>query len=294
MAAQRVSSPERLTGSPGAARAEVIFDTLADMVRSGLGGPEGCETRSSARVDEQCTQWSGTRDLSEAAELATNGWADGVDRIVSLAERISEQVSRRVEAHGMELWEEGGEVDVAAYLDGERACMWTWAEQPNKRPIVRATINISAPHTVSPEQYTFAGAIAAALVDGLESAGRRVELQVHQPVVSRNGGEPFVVGADIKGADQPVDLGAIAYAVAHPSMLRRTTFSVEELTPKAYRKHYGFSVGNGYGLSADTPEDLCGDVHLDLRQTYNLTYEEGFDWILERLREQGVEVTYLE
>jgi hypothetical protein len=290
MESQRVSSPERLTGKPGAVRAEVIFETLADMVRTGLGGPQNCDTRSSARVDDQCTQWSGTRDLNEAAELATNGWADGVDRIVNLAERISEQVSRRVEAHGMELWEEGGEVDVAAYLDGERACMWTWAEQPNKRPIVRATINISAPHTVSPEQYIFAGAIACALIDGLENAGRRVELQVHQAVVSRDGGEPFVVGADIKEADQPVDLGALAYAMAHPSMLRRTVFSVEELTPQAYRKHYNFRLGHGYGLSADTPEDLRGDVHLDLRQTYNLTYEEGYDWILARLREQGVAI----
>lgn len=275
----------------------VIFNSLADLVRTGQQDLTDRRRKEDGRASKDNTKarstWAGSASLDEASELATNGWADGIGRIVNLAERISEQVSRRIEAHGMELWEEGGEVDVAAYLDGERACMWTWAEQDNKRPIVRVTVNIAAHSGITTEQYMFSGALAAALVDSLENAGRRVELQVHQTIAPYTGHRDnlLTVGANLKDANDPVDLGAIAYAVAHPSMLRRTLFSVEEHAPKAYREAYGFSPGYGYGYPRNTPEHLRGDVHIDLRESTDLDPEQAYTWILDRLREQGVEIS---
>jgi hypothetical protein len=285
-----VNKPQAIEGKPGHRHTQVAFASLTELVRNGLQRDGDVPTDSGRQSVSASPGWSGSDSLQHATDLALNGWADGVNRIANLAERISEKVARRVEAHGMDLWEEGGEVDVAAYLDGQRACMWTWTEQDNKRPIVRVSVNVSARSGTTTDEYTVAGAIAAALVDALENAGRRVELTVLCAISMGSSPGNIVFSADLKRADEPLDLGTVAYALAHPSMLRRTLFSVMENTPQAWRKHYEFSRHGSYGYVTDAPEELRGDVHLDLHQATKLGVDGGYDWILARLAEQGVDV----
>lgn len=284
-----VNQPQALQGTPGEAHALVLFDSLTDTVRSGQQGSNS-DSRRTSRQDAN-GGWFGTETFADACELAFNGWSEGTQRISNLAERISERVSRRVVAHGMDLWEEGGEVDVAAYLDGERACMWTWTEQDNKRPIVHVTVNVAASSHVTADEYTVAGAVAAALVDALESAGRRVELTVYCAIQMGSDPGRVVFGTQLKRAEEPTDLGAIAYALAHPSMLRRTLFSVMERTPAKWRNHFDFYSGRGYGRPGDVPDELHGDVHLELSGAARRTIDENYDWIMQQLANQGVDVS---
>jgi len=268
----------------------VTYDSLADVVAAGRGDCDlSLKQRESSTMGN--ATWYHTATIKEARDLALTGWADGVDRIVDLAERINEKVSRRMPAHGMDLWEEGGEVDVASYLDGQRACMWTWAEQDNKRPVIRVTMNISATADTTPNQYIFAGALAAALVDALENSGRRVELDALCSIESSHkSGYFFTFGTKLKRSEQQLDMGAIAFALAHPSMLRRILFAAWETAPLKAVETFGFRHGLSYGRVRSSPDELMGDVHLNLNTASRMNIEEGYDWIIEQLRSQGVDV----
>jgi hypothetical protein len=268
----------------------VTYESLADVVAAGRGDCDlDLEKRESSTMGN--ATWYHTATIKEARDLALSGWTEGVDRIVDLAERINEKVSRRMPAHGMDLWEEGGEVDVASYLDGQRACMWTWAEQDNKRPVIRVTMNISATSSTTPNQYIFAGALAAALVDALENSGRRVELDALCSIESSlKSGYFFTFVTKLKNPEQQLDMGAVAFALAHPSMLRRIVFAAWETAPIKAVETFGFRRGLSYGRVRSSPEELRGEVHLDLNTASRMSIEEGYDWIIEHLRSQGVDV----
>jgi hypothetical protein len=278
-------------GEKLAAQALVWYESLTDLVEDGNRDSDLPWNRRSSYRDENGRGWTMTESLAEATRLALTGWAEGTGRIASLSERLTESVSRHLPHYGMDLAEEGGEVDVAAYLNGDRQCMWDWRDEANRKPVVRVTVNIAASANVAAEDYVAMGALAAATVDALENTGRRVELDVYQTVRAYSGKRNTITtGCRLKDADRPLDLGALAYAVVHPSMLRRTLFSVEERSPAAWRDEYGFHRGGGYGIPADLPEELRGDLHLDLREAKGMGAEAGYDWVLDRLREQGVEV----
>jgi hypothetical protein len=289
---QRVNGIEKL-GPLTAGSYVVRYDSLLDVVRA---GSDHCEYGDHERMSRAThrNEWQGTDSYDEAEQLALNGWSEGVGRIVDFSERLSEQVSRRLPAHGMDLWEEGGEIDVASYLDGQRACMWTWAEQDNKRPVVTVTVNVTARSSITTEEYTVGGALVAALVDALESSGKRVELDIMNSVESVGDSwdtTNLTISANVKRPEEALDLGAIAYAVAHPSMLRRTVFAIKERAPREWTRQFKFYKGGGYGSVAEAPKELRGDIHVRLDDIGRLGVKEGYDWLIKNLQEQGVEVS---
>jgi hypothetical protein len=279
--------PEKL----GSARSHtfVRYPHLIDLVRdTDLPTDLPVDQQQARRPERGTTGWAMTASLEQATQLASEGWADGINRVVNLSERLSESISRRLPHYGMDLSEEGGEVDVGTYLGGERACMWTWTDQTNHKPTVRVAVNVSTHAGVEPEGYVTAGVVAAALVDALENTGRRVELDVYETLCRDR---YMTFGCGLKRADEPLDLGALAYAVAHPSMLRRTLFAIQERLPKAWRDHFGFYMGGGHGSTSTLPDELRGDITIEIGEAARRGVTGGYDWILEQLRAQGVEVT---
>jgi len=266
---------------------QVIFGSLAEM--ADLSEARGPKDRGSTGKSAHYVTWSYSDSAAAAAALAREGWPDGVRRISDMSGRITESVSRRTEAHSMDLYEEGGEVDVAAYLDGQRACMWTWAEQENRRPVVRVSVNIAAASKVKPESYIVAGAAICSLIDALEANGRRVELDLHCTIKAHP--MTLTTSVRLKEAGQQLDMGTIAYGVAHPSMLRRTLFGVWEHAPGAWRDAFGFYAGRGYGWATESPAQLRGDVHVDVNDAAKLDPEGAHEWVLDNLRQQGIEVS---
>ena len=268
-------------------QAEVTYSSLAAMVADAENLPArpGAMGRTHAsRTQAPGHRWDDGAGWEGTLKLARYGWHEGVARIVDLSDRIAEQVSKQLPTYGMELMESGGDVDVAAYLNGQRECMWDWTESGSKMPVVRITVNAALSGGTSAQATIVAGALIAALADALEQVGRRVEVDVYD--TARGSGAEYNVGARIKDASDPLDRASLVYAVAHPSFCRRLGFAIGERLPVKLQN----SIGGGYGRVGHVPTELQGDVHVDLVTAAQLGIEGAYGWIIDKLRSLGIEV----
>jgi hypothetical protein len=160
---------------------------------------------------------------------------------------------------------------------------------------VRVVYNIGARGWADKSLLIARGATVAALVELLEHAGHRVQVEI----VSYATGDrrAIRVSAPVKLYDESLDRDRLIYAVAHPSALRRHIFSIRELAPEPFLRdlHIGKEYGAGYGSSQDIPGTERGDIYIPA-----LTNEGGLDWtnaatteawVLRTLRAAGVTFT---
>jgi hypothetical protein len=272
---------------------ELHYDSLAAMVSDADGSRpwargrrQDVQDRSSRQADRDKIEWNGGMTWEQALHAGRYGWPEGTQRIIDLADRIEEQVSQRLPLSGMELMEHGGDVDVASYLSGQRECMWEWTDSGGKQPVVRLTANLAVNFTVSAANIHGTLALVVALADALETVGRRVEIELLLGI--SGGARTVLIRCDLKHADEPLDRAALAYALGHASVLRRLGFSIMEQLPERWRQALG--IPGPYGYPVRAPQDLHGDVHVELEDAAKLGAIRGYDWVLKKLRQQGVEV----
>ena len=114
--------------------------------------------------------------------------------------------------------------------------------------VVDIKINISASHVNSPERLMRRGASILSLIDKLEDSGLSCNVNVCEYTRASQGKGFFLIEFPIKKAGQPMDIDRCAYALVHPSMLRKLCFVACEQEPKA---ESGWS--SGYGRPMNLP-----------------------------------------
>lgn len=100
-----------------------------------------------------------------------------------------------------------------------------------------------------------------ALVDAFSRMQHPVEIWAGCAIHNTDGAQPrkrLTYMVKVQAADQPLDMGRIMYALAHPTMLRQLFFAAEEQEAPAL--HRTFSIGSGYGTA---PYDLRPDDFSD-------------------------------
>lgn len=235
------------------------FDSLgafADAAAAMPGGTPPFDT------DDKFRDFSGTASMEEAVKLAHTGWS-------THRETFSVAVDAFAASHGRPTFSTtfdvaGAWVDVDRFLSGEPECM----VQPvltHEKPIVRIAINGSVPWYVDAESIVKSGGIVTGLVDVLTAAGNAVELWwVSSNGTPRSGARRIRYFVKVKAADQPCDLDQVAFAMAHPSMLRRLKCAVMDGAPK--KLHATYRIGVGYGTSGkeivDHPDGTPFDLYL--------------------------------
>lgn len=205
--------------------------------------------------------FAGSASMGEVVKLAHTGWS-------THRQAFSDSLTTFTASHGAPVWSTaydvtGAWVDVDRFLSGEPECM-VQPVMTHDRPIVRIGYNMSIPGHVSTSDMIRSGGIVAGLVDVLTAGGNAVELVAYLSVrplgSSERRGRTFVV---VKRSDQALDIDAVAFAVAHPSMLRRLWFGWADQWPAEARRAYG--IGHSYGASDrvavdgphGAPFDLC-------------------------------------
>lgn len=221
---------------------------------------------------------SGTPTFEAATALATAGWPEGRAKMAALMDRAKAATQTRPERTAT--YDVAGAYPMPAFAAaGEPACMVDFRDDQARRqtPVVGILYNIGASGGIPPETIMARGAAILAEVDALEAAGLRCEITLCAYVTDQHEkGKPHSqshrTDCRVKEADQPMDIDRLAFALAHPSMLRRLVFALREA------HEFGKAIGDGYGYSTDAPpaERNGCDVYVPAMFTLNKDATEGW------------------
>lgn len=186
-------------------------------------------------------EWTWTSNYDEALRLAMTGWAEGFKQVTVRADAIARaQAGLEMTSHYAEA---GDEVDVGLFLANEPECMIEFPLEPKRKPVVKFVVSASFSARVGAEAIYNRGAAVLAAIDILESAGIRVEVDLDESIEAS--GKEFRRTIPLKAADDPVDRDKLAFAICHPSTLRRLIFRLHEQEGlKRWREMGGGSYGH--------------------------------------------------
>lgn len=231
--------------------------------------------------------FDGYTSRDAALALAATGWTEGAEKAKVIAEPLFTEVSSLIERQDMCYDVEGIGIDIGRYLDGEPECWQRWEHsivEGSGNKVIKLCFNISASGGISTDVITARGSIVAALIELLEYAGNRVEVYAAfgGKASSRYTQEAKIL---VKSADQPLDSPRIAFALAHPAMLRRLMFNFIEKDV-----HFESDYQTGHGKTRDL---LASDYDIYIgRAEYGETQwsdtAQAQKWVIDILRKQGV------
>ena len=172
------------------------------------------------------------------------------EKCIELAERGDKITTEQVQSASVKVTFEAGPTweyapvgafpCIPAYAAGVPEDMFVPLEDgaAQSKPIVRIAVNVVCSGWVNAQDIINRGAAVVALIDKVQSEGQRVELIAFCHVEGK-GNDRLIMSVTVKRPEEVVDMDRIAFALAHPSMLRRAFFRcVEFLYPK-YLPGYG-------------------------------------------------------
>lgn len=184
--------------------------------------------------------WTLGHSFDEVMRLAREGWEDGVCQI--------SEAARAPANNTMKAWryDMAGEMpDVPRFLGGDPAHMRRRGHENAHRPIVSIFVNNWINGMINAQQMVNYGAAMVAWIDRIEAAGKRVELIVGT-VAPQSGGcrENRVLSASwkVKGAQDPLDLSALAFSLAHPGASRRIGWALWGCSQRVEDSGFGCAV----------------------------------------------------
>jgi hypothetical protein len=272
-------------------RAVWKFGSFTEYVEaaSGVAGHDGDDgNRASRNNADTYSRFCDTENFDQARKLALFGWPEGTRQISTMSAAMSGTMS--IPKYGMDLQLTGGAVDVPTFLTGEPECMWAWTESSARRAakiVVEGAVNAG----MQASEIFRRGSTIVSLVDALEAGGVSTEVELRYTL--RDGGYSHHVQhrVTLKNTTEPLDIAAIAFAIAHPSSLRRVCFGVMERTSKRVRDAFGFWRRGGYGYVAasDPAEFTEGEVLVSGNQLTSSMFD-NMQWIKATAATFGVEV----
>jgi hypothetical protein len=198
----------------------------------------------SNRVSQQqgSKNWTSTESFSEAIEMAfRRGWPKGREL---LHETLISIHSRPKVYNSLEFEVAGAIPCVPVYCTGDPAWMISDPGMSirSAKPIVRIDYNNWVSAYVDVKSMMLRGAAIVSLTDSLERQGLSVELRIIGNSKSFYGRKVFRYSITYKRAGETLDLDRAAFAIAHPSSMRRLAFAIleqhKDLEPE-FKGNYG-------------------------------------------------------
>lgn len=203
---------------------------------------------NAARDNRSTLGWDLGHGYDGALQRARDGWEEGVRNIDALVTAVP------LESHVTLGYSVAGDFpDVPRAVAGDPFNMVRRGRDRTPKAIITIAVNIRISAAISAKSMTNYGAALVALVDRLETRGVRVELlglcatNRHDHIDWNR----WAISWTIKHAEDPLDLSAVAFSLAHPGMFRRLGFAVMERSPKM---DYGYGIDGG--ISADDFLDI--------------------------------------
>ena len=196
--------------------------------------------------------WAGCSTLGEAVDLARHGWPEGWQRMKALRDAIFARMASQVHRDQMQFRIAGGAVNVARFLSGRPDCFAArvrsnQVKDLRSRKVLRMVVNVGARGSVSADTFFARGAAAVTLIEALERAGVRVQVDMLSLATNgdREGGQdrlPPERGGRGHSARQagvlPRSSGAAPEVELRPApQARRLDRGLHRRAPRSTRRH---------------------------------------------------------
>lgn len=265
----------------------LTFDNLHDFWKFSMQDSQARNRESRVALNS----WAGGTTWEESKELATRGWGAGLEEVekyrAQMSPFITEKILRPLQVHAIS----GFNVDVGAFLSNDPECFISRVYEERNYPgkIFKIVCSISFSAAIQPDTIIQRGAMICALVDAVEFAYHRAEVICNFAATRHSdyrAGQNkdlgwFEVDIKVKPTDQPVELSALAFNLAHPAMLRRMVFSAAELV--------GWSdFTDRYGYPSEATDK--GDIYI--KEIFSGTVEDkqAIGWVLAELEKLGIDL----
>ena len=267
------------------------FSSLAELADFSINRQSFFPSKStpSSREEGKKASWDMGVDFPLSVSLCQNGWEQGAEKLLkrftSLAATVSEQILKRPIK-----WDVIGQhFDVSRVVNGEPESWFRKGKPVRKhgsRRLVTILVNISASCAIRSSVIEARGMVIAALAAALARAGRSVKIVV-SAYSEGNGCNDVQINTIVKQPEAPFDLARTAYALCHPAMLRRQYLAVMENC-----EHFITYNAVGYGVPTEIPHDP-NVIYMGMAHAADSHWMDDYtaqEWIVEQLRQQGVEM----
>lgn len=183
----------------------------------------------------------------------------------------------------------GSEVDMGRYMSGEPECMVESMPMKVMRTgrVIKIAVPVCYPSTIKAETVKARGAAVMALVNAFAMMQHPVEIYA---CLGIHGGRDKRMSYSIKvqAADQPLNMGRVMFALAHPTMLRHLLFAAEHQENANIQRDFG--IGGSYGHPGY--ETIIDDLDINVENAIILpplmsnngwSEEESVTWIKSQL-----------
>lgn len=199
------------------------FSSLGELIKYVENiPPEHRMGERDAGYETDDPKWSGSADMSEAIQIARDGWNDGSDKAAEILEFLNlDNATQRRRAYSIA----GGAVSVGRLLAGNPKHMTRRQKLPGRRTITLFVENCASAF-VNADMLTVRASIVAAFADILESRGYSCQIVAVTMQANAWKEKPAAQTAVVlKHAGEKLNLADIVFALGHPSFLRRFNFA---------------------------------------------------------------------
>jgi hypothetical protein len=182
------------------------FESVSAFLDEATQPPKYSGQVASMRSSASETTWFGSLDFPEAERLARQGWPEGLARMETARQAVATPDSMESLSPAPVMAEEGDEILVDRYLDGESDHFLSFPQvlTPRHGRIARVLVNIGGTSDISAETYFQRGAAALAVIDALERAGVRCHVDICQrSVLDKTGSRVCQWTATVKRPEDP-------------------------------------------------------------------------------------------
>lgn len=241
--------------------------------------------------DKDDADFSMCASLADAISMARAGWSEVRPKVDDIFDSVAERIADRLDSRFQTLHNYSGfSVDMGRYLQGDPECMLDYVpeEQRAMGRVVKIVFNVACPYYIPAETILRRGVAIVALIDTLHKLGVGIELWADESIEGRSGGK-YSNRCKIHESSQMLDINSVMFAVAHPAMLRRVLFSMQEQSKLADKQ--GAKIGGGYGLPVNTHRNagLDFDVVVDkLEEDKDFMTTDPVGWVLSTVSGLGL------
>lgn len=260
------------------------FDSLYDMAQYAKANPKPLSSQ------EGTESFTGSASLQEACDLAMQGWAECRPEVDALVDDLEERIAGVLSDHFVVQHDvTGADVNVGLFMSGEPECMMQFVQEPEARMgrVVKVLVNGVTNASTPKESILKRGAGVIALVNTLHLMGVGVELWFESPIVGTDK-RTYSTVCKLHDSEQPLDIDNVMFALAHPSMLRRLVFSVQERSSTQVKQRA--QRGQGYGYCADLALDqvIDFDVKVERLDYRDPIVANPLEWIVNKVTGLGL------